>query len=146
MEALPCPGQYHHPVERVNSWQPSSRSRACTWLQSADWAVRQSAPAGLQPRCRRAMGSGTLPQPIPSFSCICLTGSLRGGISIELALSLPTTPFNSALLAATYAIVIFTIVVQDFTLGRVAMRALQAPVLPRLRSANVLNARRLMRD
>ncbi|TDW32375.1 hypothetical protein EV128_107244 [Rhizobium azibense] len=64
------------------------------------------------------MGSGTLPQPIPSFSCICLTGSLRGGISIELALSLPTTPFNSVLLAATYAIVIFTIVVQELYAGK----------------------------
>lgn len=57
---------------------------------------------------------------------VLVWGGLRGGISIALALSLPETPFKAALLAATYAVVIFTIVVQGLTLGRVAARALRA--------------------
>ncbi|NEJ89985.1 sodium:proton antiporter [Rhizobium leguminosarum] len=58
---------------------------------------------------------------------ILVWGGLRGGISIALALSLPETPFKAALLAATYAVVIFTIVVQGLTLGKVASRSLRAP-------------------
>ncbi len=56
---------------------------------------------------------------------ILVWGGLRGGISIALALSLPETPFKAALLAATYAVVIFTIVVQGLTLGKVATRSLR---------------------
>ncbi|TBX99659.1 cation:proton antiporter [Rhizobium laguerreae] len=56
---------------------------------------------------------------------VLVWGGLRGGISIALALSLPETPFKAALLAATYAVVIFTIVVQGLTLGKVARRSLR---------------------
>jgi len=56
---------------------------------------------------------------------VLVWGGLRGGISIALALSLPETPFKAALLAATYAVVIFTIVVQGLTLGKVASRSLR---------------------
>ena len=45
---------------------------------------------------------------------------LRGGISVALALALPDSPWKSAILAATYAVVLFTIVVQGSTLGIVA--------------------------
>jgi CPA1 family monovalent cation:H+ antiporter len=45
---------------------------------------------------------------------------LRGGISVALALALPDSPSKSAILAATYAVVLFTIVVQGSTLGVVA--------------------------
>jgi len=41
---------------------------------------------------------------------------LRGGISIALALSLPDSPWRADLLVVTYAVVIFTIVVQGLTL------------------------------
>lgn len=44
---------------------------------------------------------------------------LRGGISIALALSLPASPWRADLLVVTYAVVIFTIVVQGLTLPRV---------------------------
>ncbi|MBY5370947.1 cation:proton antiporter [Rhizobium leguminosarum] len=57
---------------------------------------------------------------------VLVWGGLRGGISIALALSLPETPFKAALLAATYAVVIFTIVVQGLTLGKVASGSLRA--------------------
>jgi CPA1 family monovalent cation:H+ antiporter len=46
--------------------------------------------------------------------------ALRGGISVALALALPDSPSKSAILAATYAVVLFTIVVQGSTLGVVA--------------------------
>jgi CPA1 family monovalent cation:H+ antiporter len=49
---------------------------------------------------------------------------VRGGISVALALSLPEDPAKPAVLAATYAVVLFTIIVQGSTLGLVARRTL----------------------
>ena len=49
-------------------------------------------------------------------------GGLRGGISIALALSLPESDVKPGLLAATYAVAIFTILVQGSTLGRAVRR------------------------
>lgn len=49
-------------------------------------------------------------------------GGLRGGISIALALSLPEVIEKPALLAATYAVVLFTIVVQGLSLRSVVAR------------------------
>lgn len=47
---------------------------------------------------------------------------VRGGISVALALSVPESPSKGGILAATYAVVLFSIVVQGLTLGRVAGR------------------------
>ena len=47
---------------------------------------------------------------------------VRGGISVALALSMPDTPAKSVILASTYAIVLFSIIVQGSTLGFVAGR------------------------
>jgi monovalent cation:H+ antiporter, CPA1 family len=49
-------------------------------------------------------------------------GGLRGGISIALALSLPEVAEKPALLAATYAVVVFTIVVQGLSLRAMVER------------------------
>jgi CPA1 family monovalent cation:H+ antiporter len=57
-------------------------------------------------------------------SVTLIWGGLRGGISIALALSLPEGPARSALLAATYAIVLFSVIVQGGTIERV-LRAVQ---------------------
>ena len=46
-------------------------------------------------------------------------GGLRGGISIALVLSLPEGDLRSTLLTATYAVVLFTLLVQAPTLARV---------------------------
>lgn len=46
-------------------------------------------------------------------------GGLRGGISVALALSLPDFPDKDLVLALTYGVVIFSIVVQGLTVGRV---------------------------
>ena len=53
-------------------------------------------------------------------------GGLRGGISIALALSLPEFPARDTLLSATYVVVIFSILVQALTLGRVTQRILKS--------------------
>ncbi|WP_233548245.1 cation:proton antiporter [Aurantiacibacter zhengii] len=49
-------------------------------------------------------------------------GGLRGGISIALALSLPAGPVRDLLLAATFGAVLFSVLVQRMTLGRVIER------------------------
>ncbi|MEE9256381.1 MAG: sodium:proton antiporter [bacterium] len=46
-------------------------------------------------------------------------GGLRGGISVALALSLPNIPAKSTILAITYGVVIFSIIVQGLTVERV---------------------------
>jgi CPA1 family monovalent cation:H+ antiporter len=51
-------------------------------------------------------------------------GGLRGGISIALALSLPEVAEKPPLLAATYAVVVFTIVVQGLSLRAVVGRTI----------------------
>ena len=52
-------------------------------------------------------------------------GGLRGGISVALALSLPTSPVKPLLLATTYAVVIFSIVVQGLSVERVVRTAVR---------------------
>lgn len=49
-------------------------------------------------------------------------GGIRGGISIALALSLPDVPERTTILAATYAVAVFSIVVQGLTLSPLARR------------------------
>ena len=49
-------------------------------------------------------------------------GGLRGGISIALALSLPEGPFRTIILAATYVIVLFSVIIQGGTIGRLVQR------------------------
>jgi len=46
-------------------------------------------------------------------------GGLRGGISVALALSLPLGPARDAVVTITYAVVVFSILVQGLTLNRV---------------------------
>ncbi len=46
-------------------------------------------------------------------------GGLRGGISVAMALSLPASDSRSLILTLTYFVVVFSIVVQGLTLGRV---------------------------
>jgi CPA1 family monovalent cation:H+ antiporter len=49
-------------------------------------------------------------------------GGLRGGISVALALSLPDVPEKPTILAATYAVVVFSIVGQGLTMKRLVQR------------------------
>lgn len=49
---------------------------------------------------------------------------IRGGISIALALSVPESPAKLAILSSTYAVVLFSIIVQGLTLGALARRTI----------------------
>ena len=61
-----------------------------------------------------SLGRGAVP--------ILVWGGLRGGISIALALSIPDGPHKELILAATYAVVFFSVLVQGSTIGRLAQR------------------------
>ena len=62
---------------------------------------------------------------LPPGSARVLTwGGLRGGISVALALSLPLGPGRSTVLALTYIVVVFSILVQGLSIGRVIRHAL----------------------
>ncbi|MYM53996.1 cation:proton antiporter [Thalassovita mangrovi] len=69
----------------------------------------------------RGFGPGVIP--------IMTWGGLKGGISVALALSLPDSEWKSLILAATYTVVIFSIIIQGLTVGRVANRFGREPDL-----------------
>jgi len=55
-------------------------------------------------------------------------GGLRGGISIALALSLPPGPMKDLILAATYMVVLFSVLAQGSTISGLVRRAAHTPV------------------
>ncbi|MEO8152468.1 MAG: sodium:proton antiporter [Rhizobacter sp.] len=64
---------------------------------------------------------------LPNGASQVLTwGGLRGGISVALALSLPTGPVRETLLALTYCVVVFSILAQGLTIKRVVQRAIRS--------------------
>jgi CPA1 family monovalent cation:H+ antiporter len=54
----------------------------------------------------------------PKVVTILTWGGLRGGISVALALSLPPGKNRELILAITYIIVVFSIIVQGLTIGK----------------------------
>lgn len=51
---------------------------------------------------------------------ILVWGGLRGGVSIALALSIDENPYKQVIIAATYFVVVFSIVVQGLSIGKLA--------------------------
>lgn len=60
----------------------------------------------------------------PGALPILTWSGLRGGISIALALSLPTSPVRNSLITLTYVVVCFSILVQGLTVQQVVARVL----------------------
>jgi CPA1 family monovalent cation:H+ antiporter len=60
---------------------------------------------------------------LPAGSAWLLTWSgVRGGISVALSLSLPPGPERDVVLMLTYSVVVFSILVQGLTVGRLVRR------------------------
>jgi CPA1 family monovalent cation:H+ antiporter len=70
-------------------------------------------------RRQNPVGRGALP--------VLTWGGLKGGISIALAMKTPEFPGRNAVLTVTYALVVFSIVVQGLTIGRVVRVAVGKP-------------------
>ncbi len=66
---------------------------------------------------RRTFTKGALP--------VLTWGGLRGGISVELALSLPDMAAKETLLAVTYGVVVFSIVIQGLTVEQLVRRVVK---------------------
>jgi CPA1 family monovalent cation:H+ antiporter len=74
----------------------------------------------------------TLMRPFRNFSPhvikILTWGGLRGGISVALALSLPSGPYRESIIAVTYTVVVFSIVFQGLTIERLVRLSTKASI------------------
>jgi CPA1 family monovalent cation:H+ antiporter len=70
-------------------------------------------PIGLMRRFRRFS---------PNVVTVMTWGGLRGGISVALALSLTPGSERDLIVAVTYCVVVFSILVQGLTIGRIVAR------------------------
>jgi CPA1 family monovalent cation:H+ antiporter len=90
------------------------------------WAAALAIPAVLLARlvsvALGALVPGLRTDFTPRVIGVLTWGGLRGGISVALALSLPGGPHRDAIIAVTYAVVVFSILVQGLTLGRLMRR------------------------
>ncbi|MFQ5738647.1 MAG: cation:proton antiporter [Acidobacteriota bacterium] len=70
----------------------------------------------------------------PNAVKIMTWGGIRGGISVALALSLPAGPERSVILPVTYTVVVFSILVQGLTIGKLVRKTSQAELKKEARS------------
>jgi CPA1 family monovalent cation:H+ antiporter len=90
------------------------------------WAAVLAIPAVLAARFLSVGLAALIPglrKDFPAHVVGILTwGGLRGGISVALALALPASRYRDAIIAVTYAVVLFSILVQGLTLSRLLRR------------------------
>jgi len=93
---------------------------AISFTRDIAWLMILAVPIVLASRFVSVAGPLSLPglrNNYPPGAIPVLTwGGLRGGISVALALSLPDVPVKSTILAITYGVVIFSIIVQGLTI------------------------------
>ena len=68
----------------------------------------------------------------PGLVAVLTWAGVRGGLSVAMALSLPPSRERAIILAATYVVVVFSIIVQSLTLERVIIRMGYGRALPDL--------------
>ena len=66
----------------------------------------------------------------PGTIRILTWGGLRGGLSMAMALAIPPGPYREPIILATYAIVVFSILVQGLTVGKLVKRVRGTGVPP----------------
>ena len=90
------------------------------------WAAALAVPAVLAARFLSVGSAALVPglgKDFPPRVVFILTwGGLRGGISVALALSLPSGTHRDAIITVTYVVVLFSILVQGLTLSRLLRR------------------------
>jgi CPA1 family monovalent cation:H+ antiporter len=70
--------------------------------------------------------AATLRRVLPRWRIAAATwAGLRGGVSVALALSLPESPYRNTIVACTYVVVVFSILVQGLTLAPLLERVMQ---------------------
>ncbi|MBX3531051.1 MAG: sodium:proton antiporter [Rhizobiaceae bacterium] len=97
------------------------------------WLALASIPLALAARFISVSSPRFIRSLRPTFGrgsvAVMTWGGLRGGVSVALALSLPPSDYKDEILAVTYAVVIFTIVVQGLTVKRVIDRTIDPKLL-----------------
>jgi CPA1 family monovalent cation:H+ antiporter len=90
------------------------------------WAAALAIPAVLLARlvsvALGALVPGLRADFTPRVIGVLTWGGLRGGISVALALSLPSGPNRDAIIMVTYVVVLFSILVQGLTLSKLLRR------------------------
>lgn len=66
----------------------------------------------------------------PMAMPILVWGGLRGGISVALALSLPESTMRTIILATTYMVVMFSVIVQGGSVGRLISKLTGSAIVP----------------
>lgn len=56
----------------------------------------------------------------PQTVKVLIWGGIRGGVSIALAMSVPKSEYSEIILSITYCVVVFSIIVQGLTIGKIA--------------------------
>ena len=134
-DARPCPqilGADRRAAERGPV--PADRPGGDRDLARSQAARRRRSPRSRWCCVARALSVGApllAMRPFVSMGGLALPtlvwGGLRGGISIALALSLPEGPARTVILAVTYIIVLFSVIVQGGTIDRLVDRLKARP-------------------